>query len=291
MTPVQKSFVLLQHLVPQHLLSRVVGGIAASERDWIRRTFIRNFIRAYDVDMSEAVEPDPDAYASFNDFFTRALKPGVRGEPASASAIASPADGAISQIGEIHDASIYQAKGQSYGLVDLLGGDEERAAPYRNGNFVTIYLSPRDYHRVHMPYTGTLREMVYVPGRLFSVNETTAQGVPGLFARNERMVAVFDTALGPMAVVMVGAMIVAGIETVWAGRIAPTHGGLALTRYAAQPAPIRLRRGDELGRFFLGSTVILLFPPGQAAWSAGWRAGASIRLGDTLGETPTGGPA
>lgn len=285
MTPGQKSFVMLQHMLPQHLLSRVVGSIAASERDWIRKPFIRNFIRAYDVDMSEAVQPDPDAYANFNDFFTRALKPGVRAVPDAANAIASPADGAISQIGEIRDSSIYQAKGRSFGLVELLGGDEARAAPYRNGIFATIYLSPRDYHRVHMPYTGTLQEMVYVPGRLFSVNETTAQGVPGLFARNERMVAIFETDIGPMAVVMVGAMIVAGIETVWGGRIAPADGGIAVTRYDAQSGAVQLQRSDELGRFYLGSTVILLYPQGRAAWSPGWRAGGAIRLGDVLGTT------
>ncbi len=287
MTPTQKSFVLLQHALPQHLLSRVVGRIAASERDWIRKPFIHRFINAYDVDMSEAAEPNPDAYRNFNDFFTRALRPGVRGEPTTATAIASPADGAISQIGDIADDRIYQAKGQSFGLTQLLGGDEQRAAAFRNGTFATIYLSPRDYHRVHMPFTGTLREMVYVPGRLFSVNETTAQGVDGLFARNERMVALFDTAIGPMAVVMVGAMIVAGIETVWAGRVAPAEGRIAVTQYGQDTAPITLQRGDELGRFYLGSTVILAFPPGRADWNTGWQAGATVRLGDPLGETFT----
>ncbi len=283
MTWSEKVFVLLQHVLPQHLLSRCIGRIAASRQNWIRRPFIRTFIRIYDVDMSEAADPDPDHYDCFNDFFTRALRPGVRESVTVAAGIASPADGAISQLGEIRDTRVYQAKGQSFGLVDLLGGDAGRAAPFRNGVFATIYLSPRDYHRVHMPFTGELREMVYIPGRLFSVNETTAKGVPDLFARNERMVAIFDTAAGPMAVIMVGAMIVAGIETTWAGRIAPASGKVQVTRYGPDTPRVQLQTGDELGRFFLGSTAIVLFGPQCARWETEWRANSAIRLGQLLG--------
>lgn len=209
-----RLFILAQHLLPHHLLSRVIGGFAECRAPWFKNLLTRWFVRHYDVDMRQAQVEDPTAYENFNAFFTRALKPGARPLPAEAGVVVSPSDGAISQLGRIEHGRIFQAKGHSYSLLELLGGDGLRAAPFMGGHFATIYLSPKDYHRVHMPLTGTLKEMVYVPGRIFSVNQLTAENVPELFARNERVVCIFDTAVGPMAVILVGAMIVASIETV-----------------------------------------------------------------------------
>lgn len=279
-------FIYLQHLVPHHLFSRLTGKFAASEMHWIKDTFIRRFIAAYGVDMSEAAEPDPARYSCFNTFFTRALKPGARPLAAAANAVLCPADGAVSALGAIHDDAIFQAKGHEFSLTTLLGGDAQRAAPFRNGTFATVYLSPKDYHRVHMPLGGTLREMIYVPGRLFSVNQTTAENIPGLFARNERAVCLFDTPAGPMAVVLVGAMIVAAIETVWAGRVAPSAQELHVTDYRKAAPPIQLNKGDELGRFLLGSTAIVLFGPGMATWGGDLTAGSPVRMGEQMGTLP-----
>lgn len=276
-------FILLQKIVPHHLLSRVVGMIAASEVAWIKNTFILRFVAAYHVNMQEAAEPDPRKYASFNAFFTRALKPGARPLAQAANAVLAPADGVVSALGAIRDDAIFQAKGHDYSLTTLLGGVAERAAPFRNGSFATVYLSPKDYHRVHIPLGGTLREMIYVPGRLFSVNQTTAENIPGIFARNERAVCLFDTPHGPMAVVLVGAMIVAAIETVWAGRVAPAQHGLQVTDYRSAAPPIQLQKGAELGRFLLGSTAIVLFAPGMATWREDLRAGAPVRMGEQIG--------
>lgn len=276
-------FIYLQHLVPHHLFSRLTGMVAASEAGWIKDTFIRRFIAAYGVDMSEAAEPDPARYSCFNAFFTRALKPGARPLPGATNAVLSPADGALSALGAIRDDAIFQAKGHEFSLTTLLGGDPERAAPFRNGSFATVYLSPKDYHRVHAPLGGTLREMIYVPGRLFSVNQTTAENIPGLFARNERAVCLFDTASGPMAVVLVGAMIVAAIETVWAGRVAPSMQGLQVTDYRKAAPPVQLNKGDELGRFLLGSTAMVLFGPGMASWRSDLAAGSPVRMGEQMG--------
>ncbi len=246
-------FARIQHPLPHHLISRGVGKLAESRTPWLKDWAIRRFIRAFDVDMSQAVDSDPEAYACFNDFFTRALRADVRpiGE-----GIVSPADGTLSQFGSIDNGSLVQAKGHTYSLTALLGGDTHRAAPFRDGSFATVYLSPRDYHRVHMPVTGTLREMVYVPGRLFSVNQATANHVPGLFARNERLVCLFDTEHGPLAMVLVGAMIVAAIETVWAGQVSPLSGRVQTTRF---DEPIVIEKGQEMGRFKLGSTVVMCF--------------------------------
>ena len=216
-----KLFIRLQHLIPQHGLSRAAGWLASTDNALVKNTFIKWFVKRYKVDMSLAAEENPLAYACFNDFFTRALKPGARPIDSAADSIVCPADGAISQLGNIVDGRIFQAKGQDYTTLELLGGDEALAAEFARGTFATVYLSPRDYHRVHMPYGGKLRSMVSIPGELFSVNTVTAENVPRLFARNERAVAIFDTDIGPMAVVLVGAMIVAGIETVWDGQIAP----------------------------------------------------------------------
>lgn len=272
-------FVVLQYLLPQHLLSRLMGRLADCEVPWVRQPFIKWFIARYDVDLSEAADPDPAGYPSFNAFFTRALKPGARPLPDNADAIVSPADGAVSQAGAISAGRIVQAKGQSYSVTELLGGDDELAARWRDGSFATIYLAPRDYHRVHMPCSGALERMTYVPGRLFSVNPTTADNVPRLFARNERVVTVWETAHGPVALVLVGAMIVAGVDTVWAGQVAPP--ALTTVDYRQQRA-ISLATGAEMGRFRMGSTVILLLPAGAAEWAPTLTPGARIRMGEAI---------
>ena len=272
--------VLPQYLVPHHLLSRFMGLLAESRWPLIRDNLVDFFINRYNIDMSIAAQPDPRAYATFNDFFTRALKDGVR--PITEEGIACPADGAVSQLGKIDDDRIFQAKGHHYTLTQLLGGDPERAAPFRNGDFITVYLSPRDYHRVHMPYGGVLKEMVYVPGRLFSVNTVTAQQVPALFARNERVVAFFDTDIGPMAVVLVGAMIVASIETVWAGLVTPPKRALKVTDYRPHNNTIDLERGAEMGRFKLGSTAIVLFGPDAVKWKEGLGEGSPTCMGEQI---------
>ncbi len=276
-------FILLQYLTPQHLLSRLVGCLAASEIPWLKNTFIDLFRRRFDVDMSEALEEDPRAYPSFNAFFTRALKPDARPLDADPAALLCPADGFISQVGALGGDAILQAKGQYYSAQRLLGGDAALAAPFAGGHFATIYLSPRDYHRVHMPLAGRLVRTLYVPGDLFSVNQTTADNVPNLFARNERLVCLFETEAGPMAVVLVGAMIVAGIDTVWAGPVAPLGRRVIDTDFAAPPAPVELARGAELGRFRLGSTAIVLLPNGSVEWRADAVAGSAVRMGTTLG--------
>lgn len=247
-------FSLIQYPLPHHLISRLVGQLAECRTPWLKNLLIEQFIRVFDVDMSQAIESDPHAYNCFNTFFTRAMRDDAR---PIGDGLVSPTDGVLSQSGRIEHGTLIQAKGQAYSLTTLLGGDSLRADPFRNGSFATIYLSPRDYHRVHMPLGGTLREMAYVPGRLFSVNLATAANVPGLFARNERLVCIFDTEFGPMAMVLVGAMIVAAIETVWAGQITPKSGQVQTTRYNE---PIELAKGAEMGRFKLGSTVILCFP-------------------------------
>ncbi len=275
-------FILVQHLLPHHLFSRLTGLFAASEVAWFKNLFIRRFIAAYGVNMSEAAEPDPTKYSCFNTFFTRALKDGARPLAQASNAVLSPADGALSALGAIRDDAIFQAKGHEFSLTTLLGGDAARAAPFRNGNFATVYLSPKDYHRVHIPLGGTLREMIYVPGKLFSVNQTTAENIPGLFARNERAVCIFDTPAGPMAVVLVGAMIVAGIATVWAGQVAPSKQGLQVSDYRTATPPIRLHKGDELGRFLLGSTAIVLFAPGMATWRQDLGTGSPVRMGEQI---------
>lgn len=276
-------FIFLQHLVPHHAFSRLVGFFANSEIRWIKTLFILRFIKAYNVNMAEALDPDPHHYASFNAFFTRALAPGARPMPLDARAVACPADGGISAIGKIHADTLVQAKKHSYSVTSLLGGDAARAAPFQNGEFFTVYLSPKDYHRVHMPLSGTLREMVYVPGRLFSVNQTTADNIPDLFALNERAVCIFDTACGPMAVVLVGAMIVAGIETVWAGQVAPASHGIRVTSYTdPSGTPIHIEKSMELGRFMLGSTAIVLFGPGMITLNSEVGAGSSVRLGQQI---------
>ncbi|MDM8348460.1 archaetidylserine decarboxylase [Pseudomonas sp. sp1636] len=285
----QRLFILSQYLLPHHLLSRLIGGAAECRSGWFKNRLISWFIKQYRVDMSEAQIEDPSAFEHFNAFFTRALKEGARPLDTTPDAILSPADGAVSQLGQIEHGRIFQAKGHSFSVLELLGGDSERASPFMGGEFATIYLSPKDYHRVHMPLAGTLKEMVYVPGRLFSVNQSTAENVPELFARNERVVCLFDTERGPMAVVLVGAMIVASIETVWAGLVTPPKRQLKSVRYdAAARAPIVLDKGAELGRFKLGSTAIVLFGPEQVRWAATLSANSSVRMGQGIGNGQVG---
>lgn len=277
-------FILLQHLLPQHLLSRLVGRLAECRTPWVKNLFINWFRQRYQVDMSQALQPDPEAYEHFNAFFTRALKPDARPLDNTPGAILSPADGAISQLGPIGQGRIFQAKGRSYSLNTLLGGDAARAQPFINGQFATIYLSPRDYHRVHMPIAGTLRESIYIPGDLYSVNQVTAAGVDNLFARNERLVAIFDTELGPMAMVLVGAMIVAGIETVWNGQVAPLPRQPLVLDAAPGQKQVQLAAGEEMGRFKLGSTVILLFGPEVMGWAEQLAAGDAVVMGRSIGQ-------
>ena len=259
---------------------------------WLRRRVIRAFIARYRVDLAESEPSCPEAYESFNAFFTRALKAGAR--PLCAAGIACPADGVISQCGALDGDRLLQAKGRHYTLAALLAGDRRRVEAFRDGHFVTVYLAPRDYHRVHMPLHGQLQSSVYVPGELFSVNAVTAASVHDLFARNERHISYFETPRGPMAMVLVGAMIVAGIETVWAGQVAPARVAAQRERReqderregqvarAATAVPVRLERGAEMGRFFLGSTVIVLLPRGAAVWNEHCIAGAPVRMGQQL---------
>ncbi|WP_165855475.1 archaetidylserine decarboxylase [Marinobacter sp. JSM 1782161] len=280
----EKLFVMSQYLAPQLGLSRLAGRLADNDRvPALKDRVVRWFIERYGVDMSEAVDADPAAYASFNDFFTRALKPGLRPVDDDAKVMTSPVDGAISQLGTIADGRVFQAKGQTFSLNELLGGDAERAAPFEDGQFATIYLAPKDYHRIHMPLAGTLREMVYVPGRLFSVNPVTAANVPNLFARNERVAAIFDTEWGPMAMVLVGAMIVGSVETTWAGVVAPGTGKVSSVDYSAEE-PIRFEKGEEMGRFRLGSTVVLLMPKNSMSWSDNLQAETVLRMGRPIGQ-------
>jgi phosphatidylserine decarboxylase len=268
-------------LLPHHLLSRLVRAATRWRVRWWKNLLMHLFIRHFRVDMSEAVQVRPGAYPDFNSFFTRALRDGVRSQPESPAAIACPVDGTISELGTISGERLLQAKGRYYSLLDLLGGNREQAGFFRDGLFCTLYLSPRDYHRIHMPVAGRLRETAYIPGRLFSVAPHTTRAISGLFTRNERLVAAFEGDAGPVAVVMVGAIFVACMETVWGGVAAPDGRRIVHRQYAG--SRVELQRGEELGRFNMGSTVILLFPPGCAEWLPELRAGQPVRLGQTLG--------
>ncbi len=273
-----KAFIGFQHVAPQHTLSRLVGLLAASENSFIKSTFIRTFHQRYQIDMSLAQNEDLASYASFNDFFTRSLKPGVRHVDNAASSVVSPADGAISQLGHIDGDAVFQAKGQSFSVNQLVG-HTALAQPFIGGEFATVYLSPKDYHRVHMPFAGTLTDTIYVPGELFSVNTVTAENVPALFARNERLVCLFDTSVGRMAVVLVGAMIVAGIETVATGKIKPSD------QLEHRKHNLQLDKGAELGRFYLGSTAVVLFEPNKMNWLSQFKAESVVNMGQAIGAT------
>jgi phosphatidylserine decarboxylase len=283
MTPEQRA-VLPQYLLPKQALTAFAGWVASARAGAVTTAIIRNFVARYGVNMAEAAEPRIEAYASFNDFFTRALKPGVR--PAASAALVCPVDGAISQFGAIDGERIFQAKGHDYTSTALLGGDSALAAHFHSGHFATLYLSPKDYHRIHMPAAGRLLRMIHVPGALFSVNPTTARGVPGLFARNERVVCVFDGSddmPGPWVLVLVGATIVGSMATVWHGVVNPPRpGSVRDWRYHDQN--VTLAQGAEMGRFLLGSTVVMLFPPGPLRFNPRWAAGGAIRMGEAMAE-------
>ncbi len=278
----------LTYVLPHRGLSSLARALAYSTSRPIKQWLINTVVRHFHVDLDEAAEPDPSAYPSFNAFFTRALKPGARVPDADPRALVMPADGHISQCGPIEDGRIFQAKGQSFTAAELLG-DAEAAEPFRNGLFATVYLSPRDYHRVHMPWRGTLRETVHVPGRLFSVGTAAVANVPGLFARNERLVCHFDTDFGPMVSVMVGALLVSGVETVWSGVEIPAYGD-RIQHKDYRGRGITLDRFEEMARFNYGSTVIVLLPPGVAELEPSLRAESPVRLGQALARLkPPGG--
>ncbi|HKX44194.1 MAG TPA: archaetidylserine decarboxylase [Burkholderiaceae bacterium] len=273
--------VLPQYLLPKQALTRLAGRVAQRQGGVSTTNLIRRFVARYGVAMNEAAEPDVAAYASFNDFFTRALKPGLR--PLAAADLVCPVDGAISQFGAIDGPHILQAKGHRYTTAALVGGDAGLAAQFEHGHFATLYLSPKDYHRIHMPCAGRLRRMIHVPGALFSVNPTTARGVPGLFARNERVVCVFDTAHGPMVLALVGATIVGSMATVWHGVVNPPR-AKQLREWRYDDTPIELDRGAEMGRFLLGSTVVLLLPKGPWHFNPAWAPGGTIRMGEAMAD-------
>ena len=274
--------ILLQHVLPHRLLSRIVYW--ATRWTWApwKNFLIGRVVTSYAVDMTQAVQPDPFAYATFNAFFTRALKPDARTAPADSQAIACPADGRVSQLGAIRDGRILQAKGREFSVAELLA-DAEEAKKYTNGLFATVYLSPRDYHRVHAPLAGTLRETVHVPGRLFSVAPEPVAHVPRLFARNERLVCHFDGAHGPFAVILVGALLVSGVETVWSGVEIPPYAS-AIVRKDWRGRNIRLERFAELGRFNMGSTVIVLLPAAAAALDPALKAEDFVKVGQEIGQ-------
>ena len=271
--------VLPQYLLPKRALTQF-GSLIASARGGVLTTrLIRWFVGKYKVNMAEAADPDIRDYASFNDFFTRALKPGAR--PLAKADLVCPVDGAISQFGAIEHDQIFQAKGHTYSTTALVGGDAELAARFQDGSFATLYLSPRDYHRIHMPCEGRLTRMVYVPGALFSVNPVTARGVPGLFARNERVVCVFETERGPFVLVLVGATIVGSMATVWHGVVNPPRTRV-VREWGYDQQNLVLQQGQEMGRFLLGSTVVMLFPQGRTTFNSEWAAGGAVRLGETM---------
>lgn len=274
--------VLPQYLLPKQLLTSLAGLFASQARGSTTTSVIRWFVKKYQVNMAEALNPDISSYVTFNDFFTRALKPGMR--PLAEAELICPVDGAISQFGDIKQDQIFQAKGHSYSTTALVGGDSILAAQFQNGSFATIYLSPKDYHRIHMPCDGTLKRMIYVPGDLFSVNPTTARGVPGLFARNERVVCVFETENGLFVLVLVGATIVGSMATVWHGQINPPRSS-DVREWRYDDEIISLKQGDEMGRFMLGSTVVMLFPENQSrtlTFNSTWEAGGAVQLGQAM---------
>ncbi|HJV76728.1 MAG TPA: archaetidylserine decarboxylase [Noviherbaspirillum sp.] len=275
--------VLHQYLLPKQALTTLAGRIACAQNGRFTPQLIRWFVRRYGVNMEEALNPDLASYKSFNDFFTRALREGARS--LADSDFICPVDGAISQFGAIEHDQIIQAKGHRYSTSALVGGDRTLAAQFEHGSFATLYLSPRDYHRIHMPCDGRLQRMIYVPGALFSVNPTTARGVPGLFARNERVVCVFESANGPFVLVLVGATIVGSMATVWHGVVNPPR-SRKVWELRYDNREIVLKKGEEMGRFLLGSTVVMLFPRGVIEFNPEWTAASAIRMGEAMGHKP-----
>ncbi|KIA81907.1 phosphatidylserine decarboxylase [Chromobacterium piscinae] len=278
----ERLFVLLQHMMPKLALTRLAGRFASWQGGGVTTAAIRRFIARYNVDMSEAADSDPAAYATVNDFFTRALKPGAR--PLAEARLVCPVDGAVSQLGPIDHGRIFQAKGRDYSAAALLAGDAALAARFADGHFATIYLSPRDYHRIHMPCAGKLLEMIYVPGDLYSVNPATARGVDRLFARNERVVCLFEGDDDqPFVLVLVGATIVGSMATVWHGVVNPPRRP-AVEKWDYRGQNIRLAKGEEMGRFLLGSTVVLLFPAGPLKFNPQWQAASPVRMGEKMAD-------
>ncbi|KQW24781.1 archaetidylserine decarboxylase [Acidovorax sp. Root402] len=277
--------VLPQYALPKRALTTLAGKFASARLGGLTTSVIRWFVGRYNVNMAEAANPDIASYTSFNDFFTRALKPGAR--PLAQADLICPVDGAISQFGAIAKDQVFQAKGHTYSTTALVGGDAAAAARFDNGHFATLYLSPRDYHRIHMPCAGELTRMVHVPGDLFSVNPTTARGVPGLFARNERVVCFFESAQGPFVLVLVGATIVGSMATVWHGQVNPPRTG-TLRQWDYAKGQVSLQQGEEMGRFLLGSTVVMLFPQGPLQFNPQWSPTRPIQLGESMAQC-TGG--
>ena len=272
--------VLLQYLLPKLALTAFGGKIANAKAGNLTTRLIRWFVGRYGVNMDEAANPDIGSYLSFNEFFTRPLREGAR--PLAHADYVCPVDGSISQFGAVERDQIFQAKGHHYSTTALVGGDSVLAANFQDGNFATLYLSPKDYHRIHMPCDGRLTRMIYVPGALFSVNPTTARGVPGLFARNERVICVFATAEGPFVLALVGATIVGSMATVWHGVVNPPRLG-QVREWTYDGQPVLLKKGDEVGRFLLGSTVVLLFPKDALKFNNEWAPAGSIRMGEKMG--------
>lgn len=278
-------FALLQKVLPTHLLSRVVHWATRVQASWFKNLLISRFMAGFKINLDEFQVQNPRSFKSFNEFFTRALIDGMRPLPDNPDSAACPVDGTLYQAGRIEAGRIFQAKGKSFDVVSLLGGSRERAAPFLGGQFATIYLAPSNYHRIHMPMDGRLYKQVYVPGRLFSVNPATARAMDELFARNERVAALFETDIGPVAMVLVGALFVGSIETVWSGEVTPPHRrSVAVENFADDGSAPRLKRGEEMGRFNMGSTVILLTGPGVMDWSPAVRPGDKVRMGQTLGQ-------
>lgn len=280
--------VLHQYLLPKHAITVLAGRIASAEMGGLTTALIRRFIRHYDVQMSDAVQPDPAAYRSFNEFFTRPLKADAR--PIAAADLVCPIDGAVSQCGRIEGDQVFQAKGHRYSTTALLGGDAAVARQFQDGEFATLYLSPKDYHRIHMPCAGRLLRMVWVPGDLFSVNPTTARGVPGLFARNERVVCLFEGERGPFVMVLVGATIVGSMATVWHGVVNPPRPH-DVRRWDYGDQDIRIGRGEEMGRFLLGSTVVMLFPKDCMRFNPTWKPEALVRMGEAMAQYVESSPS
>ena len=280
--------VILQTLLPHHLLSRIMLRLLRIRWGWLKNLQIRFVIWKFNVDMSQVENPDINSYEHFNAFFTRAMKNSARPihEADNAGSYCSPVDGTISQLGHIEDGQLLQAKGIDYSLLELVGGHDEIAEQFNDGHFATIYLSPRDYHRIHMPATGRLVSMTYIPGRLFSVADSLVQNLPNLFNRNERVVCLFETEHGPLAIILVGAIFVGCMDTVWHGTVTPPHRAeIDHEEYAPERAPT-LNKGDEMGRFNMGSTVIALWPAGKFNWNASLMPGSSITMGSALGSRP-----
>lgn len=277
-----KLKILMQYLIPTHLLSNMMGKVGDCRWPWLKDNFIAWFIKLYQVDLTEAVESNAKNFNSFNDFFTRALKSSARPIVTENNAIACPVDGFVSQVGQINNGQLIQAKNKSFTLSQLLGQNQEYASLFEHGQFATLYLAPKNYHRIHIPLSGQLKSMLYVPGKLFSVNPLTAENVDGLFARNERLITLFDTGIGPMAVIFVGAMIVASIETVWAGVITPPH-GKTMKYWDYSQQMIKYERGDEIGRFKMGSTVIVLFPKNSMTFAQHLQPQQAVKMGELLG--------